>query len=515
MIIKRFTIKNFGKIHDKTMELSPGINVLYGENESGKTTVHTFLKSMLYGIQRQRGRAAKTDVYNTYEPWENPAVYGGTLWFENGGRNFRLGRNFYKTDQSSELLCEDDGELLDVEQGDLDAVLGGVSEAVYENTVSVGQLKSVTGQNLVREVQNYMASYQGTGDSSVDLGRAMQMLKMSRKGFQVQAQKQQNETEKVQEKIAVSMDFIRNEMENLKDQKEEIHAREASLRMTEDEDGEAILDERIEKIEKNRVSFYMTMLATVIVALAGIFALDRVIPGSVIPRIVVGILGILALIWEYAQVRNLSDELQRRIKIKTRWVQKQEKLRWNRESLEEAWKEKEKALENLQADYQEAQENAYHPLAEETEIEALNLAMEMIEKLSGNIHNRVGDRLRQRTSEILNEITGGKYREVLMDAGLHMMVNIDDRTVPLANLSRGTMEQIYFALRMAAGELLCGQERFPVILDDVFGMYDEERLASALRWLHKEQRQVIISTCHKREMEILEKEGIPFNRIML
>ena len=42
----------------------------------------------------------------------------------------------------------------------MEAVLGGVSEAVYDNTVSVGQLKSVTGQDLVRELQNYMASYQ-------------------------------------------------------------------------------------------------------------------------------------------------------------------------------------------------------------------------------------------------------------------------------------------------------------------------------------------------------------------
>ncbi|MFR7396103.1 MAG: ATP-binding protein [Blautia wexlerae] len=36
-----------GEIHDRTLEFSPGINVLYGENESGKTTVHTFIKSML------------------------------------------------------------------------------------------------------------------------------------------------------------------------------------------------------------------------------------------------------------------------------------------------------------------------------------------------------------------------------------------------------------------------------------------------------------------------------------
>ena len=95
------------------MQRKNAINVLYGENESGKTTVHTFLKSMLYGISRQRGRAARHDVYATYEPWENPAVYGGTIWFENGGRNFRLSRNFARSSPASELLCEDDGEVMD------------------------------------------------------------------------------------------------------------------------------------------------------------------------------------------------------------------------------------------------------------------------------------------------------------------------------------------------------------------------------------------------------------------
>lgn len=188
MIIKRITVRNFGKLQDRSMEFSDGINVLYGDNESGKTTTHTFVRSMLYGIQRQRGRAARKDAYNLYLPWKNSADYGGTLWFENGGKNFRLTRNFYKENQTTEFLCEDDGEILDVDQGDLDAVLGGISETVYENTVSVAQLKSTTGPELVREVQNYMASYQGAGDSSVDLDRTMQMLKMARKGYQVQAE---------------------------------------------------------------------------------------------------------------------------------------------------------------------------------------------------------------------------------------------------------------------------------------------------------------------------------------
>ena len=201
MIFKRLTIKNFGKIHDKTLEFSQGINILYGENESGKSTVHTFVRSMLYGITRQRGRASRNDIYTRYEPWENPAQYGGSLWFSTGGEDYRLTRNFYKENQNGELLNLCTGELTGVEDGQMEQLLGGVSQAVYDNTVSVAQLKSVTGKDLASEVQNYMASYQGTGDSSVDLGRTMQMLKMSRKGYQVQKDKKRKEAEKEQEKL--------------------------------------------------------------------------------------------------------------------------------------------------------------------------------------------------------------------------------------------------------------------------------------------------------------------------
>ena len=62
---------------------------------------------------------------------------------------------------------------------------------------------------------------------------------------------------------------------------------------------------------------------------------------------------------------------------------------------------------------------------------------------------------------------------------------------------------------------MCRGERFPVILDDVFGMYDEDRLAAVLHWLHKEQRQIIISTCNRREAELLDREHIPYCLIEL
>lgn len=515
MIIKRINIKNFGRIHDKTLDFSPGINVLYGENESGKTTVHTFVKSMLYGIQRQRGRAARKDAYTLYLPWDNPAVYGGALWFESGGKDFRISRNFYKENQSGEFLCESDGELLDIEAGDLEEVLGGISETVFENTVSVAQLKSTAGPELVREVQNYMASYQGAGDSSVDLGRTMQRLKMTRKGFQVQAERRHRENEQEKEKIASNMEYLRRELDDLKEKENGIRQQESALHTGDKDNSGLILEERIRALRSRQKIWTVVSLAALAAGVAAAVLIGLLMQGAVWYCLLPPAAGLAVFLAALPVRRSLAKETERRQRQKKRWQEKQEKLSWSREKLTEMEKEKQTALSNLRGAYQEAEEQAYLPLAEELEIEAVNLAMKTIEGLSGNIHRQVGTSLKRRTSRILSEITGGKYGDVLMDRDLHMTVNTEGRIVPLEQLSRGTAEQIYFSLRMAAGELLCGEEKFPVILDEVFGMYDEERLAAVLSWLSREKRQVIICTCRRREMEIMEKLGIPFTEAVL
>ena len=515
MVIRRLKIKNFGKIRDKDMELSPGINVLYGENESGKTTTHTFIRSMFYGVRRLRGKASQNDTYTKYEPWENPAEYGGILWFTSKGKNYRLTRNFYKEKKLGELLCEDDGSLVDAEQGALGTILGNVSEAVYDNTVSVAQLKSVTGKDLVRELQNYMASYQGTGDSSVDMGRAMQMLKMSRKGYLTESARRKKDLEKEKEKISANMEYIRREIRELDEKRDRITQQQNGMNMgTRDKSTEDLLELRIDRVKRRRELNGAFLAVVLLCGIAGTGCLAA-FSGQIIFSLLAGVatagVTVAALFFHV----RLSRELNKRERQRERWLSRHDELTWNRNSLDSDYEEKYTALSNLQSELQECEENTEVLTPEEMEIQALNMAMDTIEALSGNITDQVGIRLKRRTSEILSEITGGKYREVLMDEELHMSVNTGDRTVSIERLSRGTLEQIYFALRMAAGELFCKEEPFPVILDDVFGMYDEDRLAAALRWLHKENRQVIISTCHKREMEILDKEGIPYQKLFL
>lgn len=79
MQLKDVHISGFGTYHHKDLTFSDGINVIYGENGSGKSTLHACLKSMLFGMERGRGRAAGHDAYSRYYPWEEQAPYGGSL----------------------------------------------------------------------------------------------------------------------------------------------------------------------------------------------------------------------------------------------------------------------------------------------------------------------------------------------------------------------------------------------------------------------------------------------------
>ena len=93
----------------------------------------------------------------------------------------------------------------------------------------------------------------------------------------------------------------------------------------------------------------------------------------------------------------------------------------------------------------------------------------------------------------------------LQQIGIEVEISIFDgiRKIPIHMMSRGTIEQIYFAVRMAASEILY-EEPLPIILDDTFAYYDDKRMEAALRWLAGQKKQVLLFTCQNREKEALD-----------
>jgi uncharacterized protein YhaN len=119
---------------------------------------------------------------------------------------------------------------------------------------------------------------------------------------------------------------------------------------------------------------------------------------------------------------------------------------------------------------------------------------------------------------IMKSISGGRYEDIMADDSLTLNVQTPDvaeKVIP-EQLSSGTADQMYFALRLATVMLVEKDgEILPLFLDEPFVQYDEDRTKNVLELLktESEKRQIILFTCKKREVELVNQifEGTSIN----
>ncbi len=150
--------------------------------------------------------------------------------------------------------------------------------------------------------------------------------------------------------------------------------------------------------------------------------------------------------------------------------------------------------------------------------ESLELAKSTIRKLSSEIHTQFAPHINERVGNIINEITGGKYSSVKIDDKLNMGVvdPITGEIININSLSGGTIDQLYFSLRFGIINSIT-DKALPLILDDSFIQYDDSRLKNIMKLLIKvsKQRQIILFSCQKREINILRELNEEVNLITL
>lgn len=219
MIIREANIGKFGKLENQKYQFAPQINVIYGANESGKSTLMQFLKAMLFGLEKTRVRKT-LDTYNRYEPWDTPAYFYGSMMFETGQQQFLLEWNFYYKEKRARLVNIRDGEELSVEYGDLDMLLGNVSAAAYENTCCIGQEQLLPGRELGVLLEDERSNLAQTGSGDFQLSKALQELEQKRKN----AEKTRKELEQQRlshiHQLEVNQQVLERDIAGLKAQQE-------------------------------------------------------------------------------------------------------------------------------------------------------------------------------------------------------------------------------------------------------------------------------------------------------
>lgn len=173
MIIKELQITAFGKFHKKTLFFNNGINIVYGHNESGKSTVHKFIEAMLFGFFKdQKSRRSYSNEYNKYLPLEE-SEYKGTMILNKDNNEIRIERNILKGKDSVIIYNNITGEEITKEYyydksiklySPFDPSL--MNRTIYNNTISISQLNNETQSELIYELKDKLVNY---GSSNADL----------------------------------------------------------------------------------------------------------------------------------------------------------------------------------------------------------------------------------------------------------------------------------------------------------------------------------------------------------
>ena len=523
MKIKKLIVEDFGRFHNKSFVFSGGLNVATGENESGKTTLRYFLMAMWYGLERERGLKARNDDYTRYKPWES-GRFRGSMEFEANGEEYRLSRDFLLK-KATLLRLRDGYEIPNPEE--FLKELGLPAQAVYRNTFWIGN-ECRTEEELAVSYQNHVANVTHTGGMNLDLGKAKERLKRQKRELEKQLPEREMAEcmERATGKGALS-DRLAQETAQL--QLLEKQCREAERKMEKAQAELTCTEQEIKKQEQQREAFRHTqkrrLLGTVLLAALWISAdvLCRLfMPQAELPVLFIGFLPVAAGIGTILRksrrdsvASNTEREerkslLQREIKEayeqKNRLLPQTEKIRFYMEQTEEQLK----VCETAETRYQTLRESAEEL---ERKIQAVVLAQETIDLVAEQLYRECGEIFYQKLSEYAASFTDRAYERLVADEQLTLRAMTESRSVEAAEVSYGTGEQFYLALRLAAADIFDPEKKNPVILDDSFAAFDDKRLESALLCLSAIGRQVIIFSSTGREEQTLRRMGVAYEEV--
>ncbi len=185
MKIKRIEIAAFGKFKNFTMDFSDGLNVIYGGNEDGKSTVMAFIALMLYG---NAGTAGRTDISKNlrkkYMPWSGEAM-SGDMEIESGERIYRIHKEFKATSKSDKVSITDiqTGEKLNLPPGmEIGKYFLGIDYQGFEKSVFALGAESFAGEEN-GDIATKLSNIAESGDENVSPKAALLRLEKAREFF--------------------------------------------------------------------------------------------------------------------------------------------------------------------------------------------------------------------------------------------------------------------------------------------------------------------------------------------
>ena len=603
MRIKELKINGFGKLENKDIKLTDNINVIYGENEAGKSTLLKFITGMFYGLSKNKNGQSVPDI-ERFKPWKKEEFSGKIKYELDNHEVFEVYRDFKKKNPAIYNENLDDIS----KQFNIDKTNGnqffydqiGIEEEIFNSSVITKQAEVKLDEKSKNSIIQKISNILGTGEDNTSYNKVVSKLKKKliedvgtdnskdrpinivnkrlqeiekEKNKLVEYQGQKFEIEEIlqDKKIRIieekeRLDTLRLaniNLEKVKADETKINVAKELVKDTEEEIIELKKEKNRDNITKdNKVSKYYIVFFIIlcIFSVMGCIFLENVIL-KIIP-ILFSMTIFLLLIFKNKkrklEIKQKKNEYKEKLEL---LVDKQKKQEQELLKLEKDYKnviieicnkyniknsntiiekiseternineltlsvhtiemdnqnilkklenyvELEEELENLKADKKELEQKRFE----------IQKALNILEVAYNKMKEEITPKFTEKLSKTIEKISNSKYRKVRINTlGEIIVEDKNGEYVNAENLSIGTIDQIYLALRLASIEEIT-KEKMPIILDEAFAYYDNERLKNILKYLNDEynENQIIIFTCTRREIEELDNFGIEFNLIEL
>lgn len=629
MKINYLKINQFGKLKNKEIKLENNINLIYGKNESGKTTLLKFISSMFYGVSKNKNGKEISD-FEKYKPWngeefsgkikyeldnkeeyevyrefskKNPKIYNKNL--EDISKQFNIDKTkgnqfFYDQTKIDDLLFLSTN-LVEQNNVVLDNNNQNILTQKIANILSSGE-DNVSFKKVINNLSKKLLEEVGT-DRSTDrpLNKALEELKELEK-----IKEELNNSNLKKEELKIEKEELENDLNNI-EKEIEILKEIKNIKEYEEKENEKIninnnikkeFNEKINNLENkinnnlknkktknnsiNKINLILIFILIILNILINFIKIPNITEKTIIYFTIIYLIINLII---YLNKKLKNNKLNKNENIEEIKIQKEIEI------LEENIKNKEKEIEILKNELinnniikKEEIKNKYKQNINEKDLNnlfdknllelnneldhinkifnnkrielnsinikeknineklnkklecderiiclnetinelhslerSINIAKETLEESYNEVKSKITPKFTKDLSLLIEKISNGKYKKANFDADKGLIVEKEDgEYINCNNLSTGTIDQLYLSLRLSAMNEI-SDENMPIILDEAFAFFDNERLKNILKFIYDNYKgkQIIIFTCSNREKEILDELNIKYNLVEL
>ena len=584
MRINNLRINSFGKLENRDLEFGK-FNLIYDDNEAGKSTLLNYIMHMFYGMNKSKSLKSNSE-YDRFCPWNSNDFSGQINYDLDDGSNYRVYRDFDKKEtfiydknntEISNLFSVDKklGNQFLLDQIRLDRDLLEKTFVINQNSLKV--LKNDRDE-LIQKISNLIES--GSEEISYEkLQKKLGNLQLENVGSDRSSDRPYNIAKEKFEKNSAEINYLKNVNDdkyviNKKisdiDEKIEINSEKIeSVNIAKNKFKEFnLINEKIKLKEEyyddesdNEINHKNNKMIFVILGIIFLvlFIFNFLkIKNNLINFILSGLF--LLNIFSYFAINSFKRKNIKKITLNNKQKIydeiKDEKIilknnieKFKNELINQYGNYVERYFNNdidiiynelineknslilerkkLELEYSNIlpKLERYVNLVEEQEIlkdELINLAKKnagysiakkLLEEAYVEIKNSVTPKFFDNLSDVVKTITNGKYVKVYVNDEIEVEDYLG-KIYSIDKLSFGTIEEIYFSLRVSIA-LMISEEKFPIILDESFVYFDDNRLRSILNYLYSLDNQIIILSSNKMEKNLLDFENYDYNFIQL